>query len=232
MDQLLDVYKNDENFKLAMWTVGRVIEVFKDANSGKLISVAVKFENDISVNKLTVPIDSDKIAPLGTKREPDEWRAKLKKGDIVDALDRCNSWYEATVVQAEERTECLMPMIKVGFRQYHAQGPKEDDMGKYFGFSSVADEHIGSYTVRIQPAYRYSKKGNSTTHNPAPQTEISYEQLLNRDQDEADLKMLAKPEDTIYATERHKCKSTVFVAMLNKFGNEKGFDKILATIQY
>jgi len=44
--------------------------------------------------------------------------------------------------------------------------------------------------------------------------------------------MLAKAEDTIYATERYKCKSTVFVSMLNKFGAEKGYDKILATITH
>jgi len=44
--------------------------------------------------------------------------------------------------------------------------------------------------------------------------------------------MLAKAEDTIYATERYKCKSTVFVSMLNKFGAEQGYDKILATITH
>lgn len=98
-----------------MWTVGKVAELFKSAD-GRLVSVAIKFMNDVSVKQMTVTIDSDKIAPLTTKREPDEWRAKLKKGDIVDALDRCNSWYEATVILGEERTECLMPMIKVGFR--------------------------------------------------------------------------------------------------------------------
>lgn len=48
-------------------------------------------------------------------------------------------------------------------------GAKTDDMGKYFGFSSVADEHIGSYTVRIQPAYRFSKKGNATANNAISQ---------------------------------------------------------------
>jgi hypothetical protein len=81
-----------------------------------LLSVTLKFENDISVPPMTETIDSEKIAPLGSKREPDEWRAKLKKGDVVDALDRCSSWYEATVICGEERTECLMPMVKVGFR--------------------------------------------------------------------------------------------------------------------
>lgn len=115
LDTLLDVQKNDESFKMCMWTVGKVVELFKSAD-GTLVSIAVKFMNDVSVKQMTVTIDSDKIAPLSTKREPDEWRGKLKKGDIVDALDRCNSWYEATVILAEERTECLMPMIKVGFR--------------------------------------------------------------------------------------------------------------------
>lgn len=44
--------------------------------------------------------------------------------------------------------------------------------------------------------------------------------------------MLAKVEDIIYATERYKCKSTVFVNMLNKFGSEQGYEKILATINH
>jgi hypothetical protein len=55
---------------------------------------------------------------------------------------------------------------------------------------------------------------------------------MNKDQDESDLKMLNKEEDTIYATERNKCKSTVLVNMLNKFGNELGYEKILATIKH
>jgi hypothetical protein len=55
---------------------------------------------------------------------------------------------------------------------------------------------------------------------------------MNKHQDEQDLKMLSAPGDVIYATERTKCKSTVFVAMLNKFGSEQGFDKILSTIQH
>ena len=51
-----------------------------------------------------------------------------------------------------------MPMIKVGFRQYSNMGDKEDSMGKFFGFSEKLDEHIGSYTVRIQKPSTYSNK--------------------------------------------------------------------------
>ena len=66
--------------------------------------------------EVILPIHSDKFAIYNTKREPDEWRAKLKKGDVIDAQDKCNTWYEATVITGEERTDALMPMIKVGFR--------------------------------------------------------------------------------------------------------------------
>lgn len=119
VDTLLDAYKEDSEFKLSMWSLARVTNCFSYPISGKLATVRIKFVNDITVPDIGVTIDSDKIAPLGTKREPDEWRSKLKKGDIVDAKDRCQTWYESTVIEAEEREEPLMPMIKVGFRQYH-----------------------------------------------------------------------------------------------------------------
>jgi hypothetical protein len=64
-------------------------------------------------------------------------------------MDKCHVWYEATVIDGEERSECIMPFVKVGFRQYGSQGPKSDEMGNYFGMSSSQDEHIGAYTVRI-----------------------------------------------------------------------------------
>jgi hypothetical protein len=45
--------------------------------------------------------------------------------------------------------------------------------------------------------------------------------------------MLANPEDTSYfVTERVRCSSTAFISMVNKFGNENGFLKILETIKH
>lgn len=44
--------------------------------------------------------------------------------------------------------------------------------------------------------------------------------------------MLPTPQDTIYATERMRCKSTVFVEMINNFGKQNGFEKLLATIKH
>ena len=94
-----------------MWAAAKVSELILDSKSSQITSIKLKFVNDISVNELCCPIDSEKFAPYNSKREPDEWRATLKKGDVVDALDRCNTWYEATVIKGEERSEFIMPMV-------------------------------------------------------------------------------------------------------------------------
>jgi hypothetical protein len=100
-----------------------VEEVFKDTK-GNTKTVKVSFVNEITVSPISVPIDSDLIAPLGTKAEPDDWRSQLKAGDIVDAMDRCSTWYLSTVIIAEERKDAKFPNIKVGFRQYASNGDK------------------------------------------------------------------------------------------------------------
>ena len=46
-------------------------------------------------------------------------------------------------------------------------------------------------------------------------------------QDERDMAMITSPDMTIYATERYYCKSSFLVALLNKFGEQGGFDSLL-----
>lgn len=135
-----------------MWSIGQVHEVTKDPyDQTRTIAVKIKYVNDISVCSFCCSVDNNKIAPLNQKRDNDQWRAALKKGDKVDAMDRSGTWFEATVIAGEERSVVVMPMVKIGFRQYdpNGNGPKEDIMGTYYGLSEQRDEHIGSYTVRI-----------------------------------------------------------------------------------
>ena len=42
--------------------------------------------------------------------------------------------------------------------------------------------------------------------------------------------MIAQPGDIIFSTERSHCKSSMLVQMINKFGVETGFKKILNII--
>ena len=43
----------------------------------------------------------------------------------------------------------MMPMIKIGYRQYGPEGDKSDFMGTYSGYSEQLDDYIGLYTLRI-----------------------------------------------------------------------------------
>lgn len=98
VDTLVDALKVDDNFKINMWAAAKVAELTVDSKTSQITTVRLSFVNDISVIDVSLPIDSDKFAPYNSKREPDEWRATLKRGDVVDALDRCSTWYEATVI--------------------------------------------------------------------------------------------------------------------------------------
>ena len=42
-----------------------------------------------------------------------------------------------------------MQMVKIGFREYDETGDKEDDMGKYWGYSENLDEYMVLYNCRI-----------------------------------------------------------------------------------
>jgi len=71
---LLDVFKSDLTFKISYWSRGLVEEAVKDTK-GNTTTIRVSFVNDITVGALNISIDSDLIAPLGTKAEDEEWRS-------------------------------------------------------------------------------------------------------------------------------------------------------------
>jgi len=50
-----------------------------------------------------------------------------------------------------------VPKIVIGNRIYHKDGDKEDAKGKYFGKSSVCDEELPLFSIRIQKSQTYSK---------------------------------------------------------------------------
>jgi hypothetical protein len=76
----------------------------------------------------------------------------LKTGDIVDASDKYNIWYTATILDTRKAegdrdvTEAL-----IGFRVYIENGKKIDKKGKLFnGWSEKYDEWISVTSPRIQ----------------------------------------------------------------------------------
>ena len=91
---------------------------------------------------------------------------------MVDAFDKYNTWNTGTVIWIDGRirSDDMMPMIKIGFREYGPGGEKSDSMGTYSGYSDQLDEYIGLYTLKLQKPYTQTKlkdiEGNSVTITP------------------------------------------------------------------
>jgi hypothetical protein len=164
-------------------------------------------------------------------------------------MSRGSSWFKSTVIEPDPREDAVQKMAKIGFREYSDYGDKQDAMGKYFGFSENVDEHIGHYSLRIQPPGTYTSGkpesqpaappqdenpiGQSTTSASATtSTTTSSEKpvsKLDTNQDESDMKEL--DNDTIkFVTERKSYRNIDQVRILNNFGANGGFEHILKVI--
>ena len=93
--------------------------------------------------------------PFGTKTQDYDWRMSIKTGDIIDACDTSNAWYNATVldVSTQEMEEGhKFKQALIGYRVYNDHGDKFDADGrKFFGWSSQYDEWLSVTNPRIRP---------------------------------------------------------------------------------
>ena len=109
-------------------------------------------------------------------------------------------------------------MAYIGFRVYVENGSKSDERGQFEGWSSKFDEWISIYSPRIMPFLSKCLKGTSD----------------DLDLDE-ELDSLIQPDEgfnRVYAVPRiRKCISSVFLKIINLFGNSGGFDLILDILQ-
>lgn len=114
--------------------------------------IKVNYLNDENESKV-YRRDSIYIDRLSTRSNNQfEWRMELKKGDLVDVIDTANAWYNSTVLDVNGDA-CL-----IGFRVYNGNGDKQDEFGKYTGWSQKFDEKIKRWNPRIQPYKSLAKK--------------------------------------------------------------------------
>jgi hypothetical protein len=109
-------------------------------------------------------------------------------------------------------------MAFIGYRIYTENGTKSDEKGNFEGWSGKFDEWISLYSPKIQPFMTKSQKGES----------------IDVDLDE-DMDSQITPEEgfsRVYAVPRiRKCISSVFLHIINLFGNEGGFNIVLNLLQ-
>ena len=143
---MVDALKVDDEYNLKMWSKAEITLI----SDGILY---LMFEDDYkSVSSKQVPWYSIDVAPYNLRTKGDEWRKELKPGDFVDAYDSTKAWYQSIIQSKEVVYHDDREIIKyrIGFRMYHPEGNKEDDLGrKYFGWSEKFDEYFCAYSPRI-----------------------------------------------------------------------------------
>ena len=71
----------------------------------------------------------------------------------MDAHDK-NIWNKSTVLEIKEETintERTIKVVYVAFRYYCEKGSRNDEKGRYEGYSNKYDEWISLYSPRIVP---------------------------------------------------------------------------------
>lgn len=138
---------------------------------------------------------------------------------MVDANDK-SVWNKSTILDIKDNQlgpDRIVKMAFIGYRIYVENGNKSDDKGSFEGWSSKFDEWVPIYSPRIQPFFTKTQKG--------VQDDLDLDEELDN---------LQQPEEgfvRVYAVPRiRKCISSVFLHLINLFGNKGGFDLILQTL--
>jgi hypothetical protein len=207
------IHKND----LEGWSTGTVLE-----RDDKEFVIAWDGDNEDSFK---IPISSKVIAPYGTYTRGKEWRTSLKVGDLVDCCDTGGMWYLSTVLKTDYIAQ--PPKVFIGYRIYKEDGKKIDSDGKtYQGWSSSFDEWVDAFSLRIQAAKSLSHEG----YIECKSGDREYDKFTVNDT--CDI-ILNSPGGLFnFCIERTDKESSEFVVnLLNEFGVNNGFDKILERLK-
>ena len=213
---LLDIIKTETvPLQICGWSTGRILAI----EGGKVLKISVDGE-PAEEDAEKVPNDSRNIAPYGSRTGGNEWRLALKKGDIIDCLDTAATWYQSTVLDRKEDNKAL-----IGFRVYTKDGPKKDKEGNaYNGWSSTYDEWVDIFSIRIQRPGTIAKIGGIACKKSLDEEEKTKAGI----DDTSDVLVnSAVGKEVFCITRPDKVRSEVPISILNSFGKEDGFQKML-----
>lgn len=216
----IDCVKMEGQYKKMCWSHAQVVAV-----SDTHITISYFDEKDELNKELSKTANANEIAPYKKRCTDYEWRENLNDGDEVDASDTSNVWYNATVLRTRIRKvdEKNIKEIFIGYRVYdEEEGDRYDSEGrKFIGWSSKYDEWFSIANPRIRQKNSMAKKffmGSSSNNEDV---------VL----DDANDKIYSIEGQRIYGLTRPgHCKSIFTVGLVNKFGEQGGFDKILQRI--
>lgn len=206
------------------WATGRVEERKNDC-------ITVSYDGETENYDKELAITATDISPFGSYTGGNEWREQLKKSDVVDCMDPNSNWYKSTILDIQTFTDGKynrsVPKILVGYRVYEGENLTKDNEGRsYNGLGQNSDEWLPLYSLRVQKKDTLSKKG---VIKPKRVEMGIYEKPVLDDTE--DILLNSAQNDYSYVLYRpDKVKSRPMVVILNAFGKQGGFQKILKRI--
>jgi len=148
-------------------------------------------------------------------------------------MDTTGSWYKSTILNT--KTEDIIGgkkvlMVQIGYRRYDVNGLKKDTEGNaFFGWSATYDEWINAFSVRIQKGDTIARLGKVACKKTIDDEDKEmkgyiddYSDILVNNLEGVNQFAILRPE---------KVKSEIMVNLLNNFGCEGGFTKMLERIE-
>lgn len=143
----------------------------------------------------------------------------------MDCLDNSNNWYQSTIVdrriqKSEDDRDLLQ--ICIGFRLYDPHGDQVEYPSdrRFYGWPSRYDEWLCLTSPRIQPKETVIR-GTQTRYKSLDSD------MIFDDSNDLIYKGLYCKEDPLFAVTRHQYRSIFLMKVLNRFGRQGGFDRIL-----
>ena len=207
---MVDAIIDDQLTRCSGWSQARIDQINGD-------TLHLEFIHDVKTADRYLDRWSVEIAQFETKtKESFEWKATLKANDQVDAKDN-TVWNKSTILEINDVTVApgrIVKMATIGFRVYCEGGTKSDERGQFEGWSNRFDEKVSIFSPRIQPYLTKTLKGVFDDQ----ELDDNYDQHMEP----------AEGQTRVYAVPRvRKCTSSLFMRLINLFGNEGGYDLLL-----
>eukprot|EP00347_Sterkiella_histriomuscorum_P016842 403351644 len=144
VDSLEQLYRIRHQNGFEDWEQFKIMKVYKDI----LVLQQILNQKNIKV----LGRWSTKIEKANTKNEEIlKWKSSLAPGMKILAYDD-SQFTESTILDiqtAQQATDYIE--LSMGYRVYNRGGDKEDEIGKFYGWSSKFDQWIPLYSPNIQP---------------------------------------------------------------------------------
>ena len=218
----LDILKKEiDPIPITGWSTGKIEEI-----NGETIKVS--YDGEAEDFDKTLPLNTPDISPYASHTGGSEWKEQVKKNSIIDCMHSSYNWAKSTILDIKDFNEGKnnrsVPKIFVGYR-YYLDSNENNESKAFSGLSAKMDEWLKLYSLRVQQQGAITRIGIIKLGNPDATPEKP------EFDDSSDILMNSVRNKEIFAILRpEKAKSELLARLLNNFGKENGFQKILQKI--